>query len=91
MKGKHKMQMIQVFKTKDGKTFENRNAARTHELEMEAMLALCATLSVSISTGRPAAVLQQLLLEHSKISNILTNFRKKIPREKLPEQIKKAA
>lgn len=80
------MQTIQMFKTADGKTFDDRNVARRHEITLEALEKFQHILKESIATGRPDSILRQILMEESAVSGVLQTFRKKQPKKKQPKK-----
>lgn len=85
------MKVVQVFQTEDGKNFNDRTEARRHEVTIEAFNALKALLASSMATGRPEAVLKQMLIVSGEVQPILASFRKKWPKdaakvESFPEQ-----
>jgi len=76
------MKIVSLFRTDDGKTFENKNDARRHEIELEALKKLGELLKTSLQTMRPDSVLKQILMESNEITAILSTYRKKQPIEK---------
>jgi len=74
------MRIVQVYETDDGKTFGNRTLARQHEVTVEALNKLVELLASSVRTGRPDAILRQLLVEAPEVSTILMSYRKKFPK-----------
>lgn len=77
----------QVFITEDNHRFDNREAAMTHEVKTEARKALQSILAISMKSGRPDSILQELLLESQAISDVLTRYRKRMPKQKELENV----
>jgi hypothetical protein len=64
-----------------GKQFDSKTSARQHEVTEETVESLRKLLNASIRTGRPEAVLREMLEESSEISRLLQSFRKKYPKD----------
>jgi len=84
---KNAMKIVQMFKTADGKTFDDRNKARQHEVDLEANEKLWNLLKVSFNTGRPEAVMRHILMENAEMSAILATYRKKSPKDASKENV----
>lgn len=74
------IKIVQVFKTEDNVIFDSRDAAQTHEATVETMKALSAVLFASIKSGSPESMLKEILLESQAVSNVLTRYRKRMPK-----------
>lgn len=74
------IKIVQVFKTEDNRTFDTREAAQTHEVTTEAIKSLAAILFASMKTGSPEAMLKEILLENQHVSDVLTRYRKRMPK-----------
>ena len=83
------MKIVQVFKTDDGRTFDNRLEARKHEVGLETLQKLANLLKDSIQTGRPDSILRQILMENSAMSEILASYRKRLPKDENIIAVKK--
>lgn len=77
----------QVFITEDNYRFDNREAAITHEVKTEALRALKSILEVSMKSARPDSMLAELLLESQAVSDVLTRYRKRMPKQKELENV----
>lgn len=76
------VKVVQLYRTDDNHTFSTREEATAHEVKTEALCALKNILAVSMKSGRPEAMLQELLLENQAVSDVLTRFRKRTPKVK---------
>lgn len=76
------MKVVSVYQTDDGKTFETKEEARNHEVDMETLAKLRIALASSIQTGRVESVIKHLLVEAVAVGNILASYRKQQPRKK---------
>lgn len=76
------MKVVSLFQTDDGKTFETKEEARQHEIEVEAVNKLKTVLASSINTGRVEAVLKHLVVEYAVVRAILSNYGLRLPRKK---------
>jgi hypothetical protein len=79
------MKVISVFQTADGKQFTDRDDAKKHEAELEAMDALRKILSTSINSdlvrkGNIDNVLRHILLEAADVCSALQTHKKKTPK-----------
>ncbi len=80
------MKTVSMFQTADGKTFSNRDEARRHEAEYEAMEKLKKLLASSINSelvrrGNIDNVLRHIILESAEMRNILSTHAKKSPKQ----------
>ena len=80
------MKVVSVFQTADGKQFNNREDARRHEAECEALEKLRKTLTSSINSelvrrGNIDNVLRHILLESVEVRSILASYAKKTPKQ----------
>jgi len=77
------MKIVSRYETADGATFEDKDEAKKHEAELEAITSLNALLNTSLQTGRPASILKHVLLESEEIVKIITKYHKRLPRKKI--------
>jgi hypothetical protein len=80
------MKVVSVYQTADGKQFNDREVARRHEAECEALEKLRITLTSSINSelvrrGNIDNVLRHILLESADVRNILASYAKKTPKQ----------
>jgi len=80
------MKVVSLFQTADGKQFTNRDEARRHETECEALEKLKALLASSIGSelvrrGNIDNVLRHILLESVEVRGILASHAKKTPKQ----------
>ena len=80
------MIVVQRFQTDDGVVFDCRTKARRHEVAQEAIEKIKTLLASSVQTGRPEAVIGQLVLEADSIAKILQSYRKKTPKSTNDDQ-----
>lgn len=74
---------IQKYVCEDGKEFTTREEAVAHEVELEAIANLKQVLASSNKMGRLSEqILREILLESQSISNVLSRYRKRMPKEK---------
>lgn len=86
------LKKVTKYETSDSKLFDDPNDAKTHEAGLEAAKQLRAVLHESMRTGRVDAVIGQLVLEANSICQVLTSYRKRLPRLKTVEEpVRKAA
>jgi hypothetical protein len=71
------------FKTSDGKAWDDKSAAKAHENRLHAMGELQRALAESCKTGRPEAVLQQMLVEAPMVNAILRGYLKRQPKQEI--------
>ena len=76
------MKRVTKWMTDDGKLFDDESLARQHENMESTFLKLMTLLAVSTRTGRPESVLREILVESSKVSDILAAYRRKLPAKK---------
>jgi dsDNA-binding SOS-regulon protein len=79
------MKIMMVYQTADGKTFEDKEEAKRHELELDTINKLRSLLAASINSelvrrGNIDNVLRQMLLEHAEVRNILQSYNRKMPK-----------
>jgi hypothetical protein len=74
------MKIVQRFQTDDGKCFDDRDLARHHEIEVEAVAAMMKLIAVSLTTGRSESICRQILFEQQAFTKILSTYRKKLPK-----------
>lgn len=70
-----------------GKQFDSKTQARQHEVTEEAVESLRKLFNASLRTGRPEAVLREMLEESSEVSKILQSFRKKYPKDEVKDTV----
>lgn len=81
------LKKVTKFETSDGKLFDDPNDAKTHEAGLELGKQLRAILAESIRTGRPDAVVGQLVMEATAVTQALISYRKRLPRLKTVEEV----
>lgn len=75
------MKRVSKFQTEDGTLFDNEADAKLYELKMSTLKKLGHVLLSSMRTGRPDAVIRHILEEHGAVGKLLTEYRKRLPRE----------
>jgi hypothetical protein len=71
----------QVYETADGRTFNDRNEAKAHEVELDCLDRLGKLLDTSLKTGRRDSILKHMLMEAPEVAALLREYSKRLPKE----------
>lgn len=77
------IQQVTKFQTSDGKMWDDKSQAKSHENELHAAAELRRLLASSVSTGRVEAILGEILVEAPMVMAILKGFVKRQPKQSI--------
>jgi hypothetical protein len=80
---------VAKFQTSDGKLWDREQDAKEHENRAEAVRKMLALLKETMKTGRPEAILHQIVVEETAVRDILLAYHKRLPKQTV--ELKKAA
>jgi len=69
------MKLVKVYQTQDGKTFDSRSEAILHETKAQIENRLMEVLRISMKTGRPEAVIKEIIEEAAAVKIILQKIK----------------
>lgn len=77
------MKRVTLFQTEDGKQFTDEHVARQHENVEKTVKLLAELLKISMRTGRPEAVIREMIEDSSGVSEVLASYRRRLPPAKV--------
>jgi hypothetical protein len=81
------IQKITSFQTSDGKMWDNKDEAKAHENHLNASAELRRLLDTAMRSGRPEAVISELLDFAPIATAILRNFLKRQPKADVKPEV----